>query len=94
MKLVRFGWLVPALLALAGCKALTANSCHGTQPYMDAHSVPPLKVPTGLDSPDTASALRIPTLNEPPSPPRHAKDPCLDEPPAFKVRQPAAPPRA
>jgi uncharacterized lipoprotein len=94
MKFVQLGWLLPVLLALGGCKSLSANSCHGKQPYTQAQSVPPLKVPTGLDSPDTASALRIPALNEPPPPPRHGKDPCLDEPPPFKVRQPAAPPRA
>ena len=34
-------WLVP-LLALGGCKAMSAKSCHSAQPYMDAKSVPPL----------------------------------------------------
>ena len=90
------GWrvLLPLLLAVSGCKSLGANSCNAPQPYQAAKSVTPLKVPTGLDSPDTANALHIPALNEPPPPPRHAKDPCLDEPPAFKVRQPVPAPHA
>jgi hypothetical protein len=92
LDFVRGWWLVPALLSLSGCKALSSNSCHAAQQaYMQAQSVAPLKVPTGLDAPDTTNALRIPTLNEPPPPPRHGKDPCLDEPPSFKVRQAAAP---
>jgi hypothetical protein len=55
---------------------------------MGAKSVPPLKIPQGLDAPDTASALKLPTLNEPVAP-RSKKDPCLDEPPSFKLTKPA-----
>jgi hypothetical protein len=55
---------------------------------MAAKSVPPLKIPQGLDAPDTASALKLPTLNEPLAP-RSKKDPCLDEPPSFKLSKPA-----
>jgi hypothetical protein len=55
---------------------------------MGAKSVPPLKIPQGLDAPDTASALKLPTLNEPVAP-RSKKDPCLDEPPSFKLSKPA-----
>ena len=61
---------------------------------MRATSVPPLKVPAGLDAPDTTNALRLPALNEPAPPRAHVKDPCLDEPPPFKVQQPARPPQA
>ncbi len=86
-------WVLPLLLlALAGCRLLGANSCHAPQPYMSAKTVAPLKIPPGLDSPDTSNALRIPALNEPAPPPRKGKEPCLDEPPPFKVRQaPRAP---
>jgi len=56
---------------------------------MNAKSVPPLKIPPGLDSPETGSALRIPALNEPATPPRKGRQPCLDAPPPFKVRQAA-----
>lgn len=83
----RLLWLMPLLLALDGCRTLRANSCHAPQPYASARSVAPLKIPAGLDSPDTTSALRIPALAEPAPPPRKGKEPCLDEPPPFKVRQ-------
>jgi uncharacterized lipoprotein len=95
MKSVRrILWLAPLLLALSACHALRAKSCHGAQPYMGAKSVAPLKIPAGLDPPETGNALRIPALNEPAPPARKGKDPCLDEPPPFKVRQAAAPPQA
>jgi uncharacterized lipoprotein len=77
------------MLPLGGCHWLThANSCHNHQSYMDAKSVAPLKIPSGLDAPETANALRIPSLNEPPPPQRSGRDPCLDAPPAFKVQKP------
>jgi len=85
-------WLAPLLLALSACHALRAKSCHGAQPYMGARSVAALKIPAGLDPPETGNALRIPALNEPAPPARKGKEPCLDEPPPFKVRQ-SAPPR-
>jgi uncharacterized lipoprotein len=79
-----------ALVCLGGCRALRANSCNKPQPYMAATSVPPLKIPPGLDAPDTSNALKLPTLNEPVAP-RSKSDPCLDRPPPFKVSKPAAP---
>ncbi|HUA88458.1 MAG TPA: hypothetical protein VL994_03435 [Steroidobacteraceae bacterium] len=84
------------LLALAGgCKTLRgANACHKPQPYQAATSIPLLKIPQGLDAPDTANALKLPTLNEPPPPPRGPKEPCLDQPPPFKVAKPAPAPQA
>jgi|SRR6185437_4204890 len=94
MKLVlKLGLLLVVSLALAGChpfRALKsrANSCHVKQPYMSASSVAPLKMPPGLDTPDTTNALRIPPLNEPAPPLRKGKDPCLDEPPPFKIAKP------
>jgi uncharacterized lipoprotein len=86
--------LAPLLPALSACHLLHGNACHGPQPYMGAASVAPLKIPTGLDAPETNNALRIPALNEPAPPARKGKDPCLDEPPAFKVRQAAPRPQA
>ena len=61
---------------------------------MGAKSVAPLKVPAGLDAPETSSALRIPALTEPAPPARKGREPCLDEPPPFKTRQPAPPRQA
>jgi uncharacterized lipoprotein len=86
--------LAPLLLALSACHLLHGNACHGPQSYMGATSVAPLKIPAGLDAPETNNALRIPALNEPAPPARKGKDPCLDEPPAFKVRQAAPRPQA
>jgi len=83
-----------ALLALNGCHYFHSMSCHGGQPYQNAKSEPPLKIPPGLEAPDTTGALRLPRLSEPPPPARKGKDPCLDEPPPFKVQQPKAPPQA
>ncbi len=86
------------LVGLAGCHPLQklrggGGACHDTKPYMKAQSVAPLKIPPGLDSPDTANALHIPALNAPAPPPRKRTDPCLDEPPPFSVPK-QAPPQA
>lgn len=87
--------VVAALLGLAGCQHLRniGGSCHDVKPYMKAGSIAPLKIPPGLDAPDTASALRIPALNTPAPPLRKKTDPCLDEPPPFNVPK-QAPPQA
>jgi uncharacterized lipoprotein len=98
MTFVRGIVLVLLLLPLAsGChvfRSASAKACHSQQPYQKAQTVPPLKIPAGLDAPDTTNALRLPTLNEPPPPPRRGSQPCLDEPPPFKVTQPAKTPQA
>jgi uncharacterized lipoprotein len=89
--------LVPLLLVLSGChliRAVSASGCHESKTYLQAQSVPALKVPAGLDAPDTTNALRLPQLNEPPPPPRRGKEPCLDAPPSFKVQQSARTPQA
>jgi uncharacterized lipoprotein len=73
-------------LALSGChtfRAITHSCTNDTDGYLKASSVPPLRVPLGIDPPDTKSSLQIPALNAPAPPPRAAKDPCLDEPPKF-----------
>jgi len=89
--------LVPLLLSASGCRMMRAihnKSCHESQPYQKAASVPPLVIPAGLDAPDTTNALRLPQLNEPAPPRRTGKQPCLDEPPSFKVSQPSRAPQA
>jgi uncharacterized lipoprotein len=98
---MRIGWGVMALSALlltqSGCRVVRAidkRECHEVQPYMRSASVPPLKIPPGLDAPDTTNALRLPALNEPAPPARGPKDPCLDEPPPFKVPQAPRAPQA
>ena len=83
--------LLPLLPLVDGChmfRGASAKACHSPQPYQKAQSVPPLKIPAGLDAPDTTNALRLPALNEPQPPARKGQEPCLDEPPPFKVAKP------
>jgi hypothetical protein len=73
--------VLSASLLLGGCRHFAGGgNCNKPQVYANAGDLPPLKIPVGLDGPDTRSALRVPELNEP-EVPRNAKDPCLDEPP-------------
>ena len=87
-----------ALLALGGCKTIHhmthGDSCNKPQPYMRAASIPPLRIPEGMDAPDTSHALDVPKLDAPEPPPRGRNDPCLDAPPSFDVPQPNARPGA
>ena len=73
--------LVIAALPLAGCKLL-GGDCHKPGVYTEADSIPPLKVPPGLDAPDTRAALKVPDLTEPQRA-RGPNEPCLDEPPRY-----------
>ncbi len=87
--------LTVLLVALGGCKTLRGvNSCRKAQPYQSARTGAPLKIPAGVDAPDTASLLKLPVLNEPAPPRRGPKDPCLDQPPPFKVPKAASAPQA
>lgn len=92
------GFWAVALVGLTACHPLqrlrgSGVACHDTKPYMRAGSIAPLKIPTGLDTPDTASALHIPPLTAPTPPERKKNDPCLDQPPPFNVPK-QAPPQA
>lgn len=71
-----------ALLLAAGCSTLTGGACHKQQEYEQAQNLPPLRVPAGLDSPETEGALAIPVLNEP-EVPLDPEGPCLEAPPAL-----------
>jgi uncharacterized lipoprotein len=94
--LLKLGLIFAVSLALSGCHPIRALhsralSCHKKQAYMSASSAAPLKIPSGLDNPDTTNALHIPALNEPAPPPRKGKEPCLDEPPSYRIVKPATP---
>jgi uncharacterized lipoprotein len=67
-------------LLLGGCKHLVGDNCNKPQAYANARDLPPLRIPVGLDGPDTRSALRIPELTEPEAP-RDPKGACLESPP-------------
>jgi uncharacterized lipoprotein len=43
---------------------------------------PALRVPAGMDLPDTRNAVRVPVLTEPEKP-RGKTDPCLSQPPSY-----------
>jgi uncharacterized lipoprotein len=83
-------------LALCGCRSLHrfTQSCNkDTDGYLQASNVSPIKVPAGVDPPETRSALQIPVLNEPVPPKLGPKDPCLDAPPKYtEPRGPRPPP--
>jgi uncharacterized lipoprotein len=69
-----------AALLLSGCKHLGGGGCSKPEGYAGAEDLPPLRIPGGLDGPDTRGALRIPELNEPEAP-RDPKGGCLEDPP-------------
>jgi hypothetical protein len=81
--LVALATLVP----LCGCQHFrrVSNTCNKPTVYAKADSIAPIKVPPGVDHPDTHAALKIPALNEPPPPARRTKDPCLDAPPLYAI---------
>ncbi len=90
---------VGAAVALAGChhaipRAFKSKDCNKPQPYDRAQSIAPLRVPPGIDPPDTHSALHIPDYNEPAPPPRKLTGPCLDEPPLYATPTTPAVPAA
>ncbi len=75
-----------AVTLLGGCHAVSQRlnpDCHVRQEYQQARQVAALKVPEGLDSPNTEGSLVIPTVELAPPPPG-PKDACLDIPPRYK----------
>jgi len=94
-KMAALMLLAVAVLATAGCNPFRRSSeaalCTQDEALAKAESVPPLKIPPGLESPDTSNALRIPELNTPEPPPRTVAQGCLDEPPPFQINKPSPP---
>jgi uncharacterized lipoprotein len=92
MKVGRILVSIGAATLLGGCHIASRLNpdCHVRQEYQQARQVAPLKVPDGLDSPNTQSSLVIPTVEASPPPPGPG-DVCLDVPPRYK---PAAPNKA
>ena len=77
------------LLAASGCASLHHKKSKSNQPHCpepaltaDIKNMPPLRVPPGLDAPDTRNAIKVPALTEP-QVARVATDPCLSSPPSF-----------
>ena len=89
MSLDRVLMLIAAAALTSGCHLFSklTPDCHSPQEYQRAAQVAPLKVPSGLDSPNTQGALVIPTVDLAPPPPG-PKDACLDVPPRYKPAPP------
>jgi uncharacterized lipoprotein len=89
------GLLTLVVAVTAGCNPFRRSQadaiCKGPEGYADASSIAPLKVPAGLESPDTRAALRIPELSTPEPPPRTRGQGCLDEPPPYVIAKPKEP---
>jgi uncharacterized lipoprotein len=82
--------MIAAALSVNGCARLLhgfAPDCHKPQEYQRATQVAPLKVPVGMDNPNTQGALVIPTVELAPPPPGPHQA-CLDVPPRYKPAPP------
>ncbi|MET0281607.1 MAG: hypothetical protein ABW278_10850 [Steroidobacteraceae bacterium] len=94
--MMRASALRTALLALgvlvlaSGCRSLTAN-CSKPGAYDSAEELPSLRMPAGLDGPDTRQSMQIPALTEPEAP-RTKADGCLEAPPAYTGPHTVTPP--
>ena len=89
MRVERAILMIAAASLLCSCHMFHSKvaACNKPQQYKRAAQLPPLKVPEGLDSPNTQGALVIPTVELVP-PPRGPHDACLDTPPRYKVAPP------
>jgi hypothetical protein len=89
------GLLAAVVSVTSGCNPFRRSHadrvCKGPEGYAGAKDMPPLKIPPGLESPDTRSALRIPNLNTPEPPPRLESQGCLDTPPKYVIAKPKEP---
>ena len=89
MSFDRALWMIAAATLVSGCHIFSRFSpdCHRPQEYQRATQLAPLKVPAGLDTPNTQGALVIPTVELAPPPPG-PHDACLDAPPRYKPAPP------
>jgi uncharacterized lipoprotein len=83
MSLDRVILIAAAAVVASGCHSRAVAECHKPQEYQTAVQVAPLKVPAGLDTPNTQGALVIPALEITP-PPQAKSAACLDTPPRYK----------
>jgi hypothetical protein len=88
-SLARAAALATCALALGGCSLFHSKSdgdkpvrCSDAKLLSEPVNHPPLKVPDGMDAPNTAGSVVIPPLNEPEHP-RAPTDPCLSSPPDY-----------
>jgi uncharacterized lipoprotein len=86
VRLIRPVAFIAAAILLNGCRLIHGlpTDCHKPQEYQRAVQRAPLKVPEGLDSPNTQGALVIPTVDLV-APPPGPHESCLDNPPRYKA---------
>jgi len=84
MSSARIVFTLATASLLGGCHIVSRLNpdCHVKQEYQHSAQVAPLKVPDGLDSPNTQGALVIPTVELAPPPPG-PNEACLDLPPKY-----------
>jgi len=89
------GLLVAVACVTAACnpfrRSTAVAECNEPINYASAVMAPVLKIPPGLQSPDTRNALQIPDLTTPEPPPRTRDQGCLDTPPPYTVTRPLEP---
>jgi uncharacterized lipoprotein len=92
--MISMRWLVLILLVLplASCGFFKRSSdCDRPGGYESAVNLPPLKVPAGMDAPDTRASMPIPDISAPEKP-RQPGDRCLDLPPRYNPQPDSQPP--
>jgi uncharacterized lipoprotein len=85
MSLVRTMVFLGGATLLSGCHYISARlnpDCHQKQEYQHSREVAALKVPDGMDNPNTKDSLVIPTVELAPPPPG-PHDACFDQPPHY-----------
>ncbi len=88
-RLILLSSLLGSMALVTGCRTLAGNSCLKPPNAKDSQDNPPLRIPVGLDAPDTRAALKIPALDEPAAPPVASR--CLEDPPLIApLADPAA----
>src|ERR1700686_1441484 len=94
MSLDRVLLVAAAAALMSGCHLFgkITPDCHTPQEYQRAGQVAPLKVPAGLDTPNTQGAMVIPAVKLAPPPPGR-KDTCLSGPPRAVPEPFRAPPQ-
>ncbi len=81
MRFIRALSIAAVAALMAGCHLLRPH-CGGYEDYKSAEVVAPLRVPEGMQAPDSKEALRIP----PPAAgaPLASTDTCLEKPPRYR----------
>jgi uncharacterized lipoprotein len=76
--------LIGLAAAMGGCGLFRPDqSCHKPQAYESSKAMARLKVPAGMEAPDTRDALVVPHVDSPEAP-KSASGACLDEPPRYR----------